>query len=280
MEASTVSFTPKDVMKLRERTGLGMMDCKEALTVNNGDMKAAEEWLRAKMKGKMDTRTERTTGEGRVAITIEGAEAAIIEVLCETDFTARNDDFNRMVKDVAALALKAPVGPIKADAAITKRVDDVRITTGENMSFARGERLKAPATGGFGSYVHHDNKRGAIMEFDLPPGAKAPAQDVLTGVCMHIVAHVPPPVAVDQSGVDQNTLNAIHAAGTAEAKEGGKPDQIAIKIADGKVRKYLEENTLLDQKYVRDPSGKQSVRDALGKDVKVLRFIRYTVGGG
>ncbi len=276
MEASTMSFTPKDVMKLREKTGLGMMDCKEALTVNNGDMKAAEEWLRAKMKGKMDTRTERTTGEGRVAIVIEGSNAAIIEVQCETDFTARNDDFNKMVKDVAAMALKAPVGPITADSAITKRVDDVRITTGENMSFARGERLQAPAGGGFGSYVHHDNKRGAIIEFD----GKAPPQDILTGVCMHIVAHVPPPVAVDQSGVDQNTLNAIHAAGTAEAKESGKPDQIAIKIADGKVRKYLEENTLLDQKYVRDPAGKQSVREALGKDVKVIRFLRYTVGGG
>jgi len=275
MEASTVSFTPKDVMKLREKTGLGMMDCKEALTVNNGDMKAAEEWLRAKMKGKMDTRTERATGEGRVAIVIDGTNAAIIEVQCETDFTARNDDFNKMVKDVAAMALKAPVGPIKADAAITKRVDDVRITTGENMSFARGERLQANAGGGFGSYVHHDNKRGAIVQFE----GKAPPQDVLTGVCMHIVAHVPPPVAVDQAGVDAATISKIHAAGLAEAKEAGKPEQIAGKIADGKVRKYLEENTLLDQKYVRDPAGKQSVRDALGKDVKIVRFVRYTVGG-
>lgn len=276
MEASTVSFTPKDVMKLREKTGLGMMDCKEALTVNNGDMKAAEEWLRAKMKGKMDTRTERATGEGRVAIVIDGTNAAIIEVQCETDFTARNDDFNKMVKDVAAMALKAPVGPIKADAAITKRVDDVRITTGENMSFARGERLQSASGGGFGSYVHHDNKRGAIVQFE----GKAPPADVLAGVCMHIVAHVPPPVAVDQAGVDAETISKIHATGLAEAKEAGKPEQIAGKIADGKVRKYLEENTLLDQKYVRDPAGKQSVRDALGKDVKIVRFVRYTVGGG
>lgn len=275
MEASTVSFTPKDVMKLREKTGLGMMDCKEALTVNNGDMKAAEEWLRAKMKGKMDTRTERMTGEGRIAVVIDGESAAIIEIQCETDFTARNDDFNKMVRDVAQMALKAPVGPITADAAITKRVDDVRITTGENMSFARGERLQAATGGGFGSYVHHDNKRGAIVQFE----GKAPSQDVLAGVCMHIVAHVPPPVAVDQAGVDQKTISDIHAAGLGEAKEAGKPEQIAGKIADGKVRKYLEENTLLDQKYVRDPAGKQSVRDALGKDVKVVRFVRYTVGG-
>lgn len=274
MEATTVSFTPKDVMKLREKTGLGMMDCKEALTVNNGDMKAAEEWLRAKMKGKMDTRTERATAEGRVAIVIDGSNAVVVEVRCETDFTARNDDFIKMVNDVAKMAMKMPPGPVTADAAITKRVDDVRITTGENMSFARGERYQT-SNGGFGSYVHHDNKRGAIVQYE----GKAPPADVLTGVCMHIVAHVPPPVAVDQSGVDQNTLNAIHAAGMAEAKESGKPDQIAAKIADGKVRKYLEENTLLDQKYVRDPAGKQSVREALGKDAKIVRFTRYTVGG-
>jgi elongation factor Ts len=275
MEASTVSFTPKDVMKLREKTGLGMMDCKAALTEANGDMAKAEEILRAKMKGKMDTRTERATGEGRVAVLIDGADAAIIEVQCETDFTARNDDFNRMVRDVAAMVLKAPAGNVAASDAIKKRVDDVRITTGENMSYARGERLRGGADTVFGSYVHHDSKRGAIVQIE----GKAPSPDVLTGVCMHIVAHVPPPVAVDQSGVDPVTLNAIHATGMAEAKEAGKPDQIAMKIADGKVRKYLEENTLLDQKYVRDPAGKQSVRDALGKDAKVIKFVRYTVGG-
>ena len=274
MEAPTVSFTPKDVMKLREKTGLGMMDCKEALTVNHGDMKAAEEWLRAKMKGKMDTRTERATGEGRVAVTIEGQDAAIAEVRCETDFTARNDDFVKMVNDVAQMVLKAPPGEVRASEPIKKRVDDVRITTGENMSFARGEHLRGGGNATFGSYVHHDNKRGAIVQVE---GKVSP--EVLAGVCMHIVAHVPTPVGVDQKDVPAATLDEIRQTGLAEAKEAGKPEQIATKIADGKVRKYLEENTLLDQKYVRDPSGKQSVREALGKDVKVIRFLRYVVGG-
>lgn len=274
MEAPTVSFTPKDVMKLREKTGLGMMDCKEALTVNNGDMQAAEAWLREKMKGKMDTRTERATGEGRVAIAISGQDAAIVEVRCETDFTARNDDFVKMVGDVAQLVLKAPPGAVEANDAIKKRVDDVRITTGENMSYARGEHLQGGANSTFGSYVHHDNKRGAIVQVE----GKPPSADVLSGVCMHIVAHVPTPVGVDQKDVPAATLHQIRQAGLAEAKEAGKPEQIATKIAEGKVRKYLEENTLLDQKYVRDPAGKQSVREALGKDVKVIRFVRYVVG--
>jgi elongation factor Ts len=275
MEASTVNFTPKDVMKLRENTGLGMMDCKEALTVNNGDMKAAEEWLRAKMKGKMDTRTERATGQGRVAVAIDGLDAAIVEVQCETDFTARNSDFVKMVEDVAKLALKAAPGKVEANDAITKRVDDVRITTGENMTYARGMHLKGAAGATFGSYVHHDNKRGAIVQIE----GEAPAADVLAGVCMHIVAHVPTPVGVDQNDVPAETLKSLHATALAEARESGKPDQIAAKIADGKVRKYLEENTLLDQKYVRDPSGKQSVREAIGGKAKVVKFVRFVVGG-
>jgi elongation factor Ts len=275
MEASTVSFTPKDVMKLREKTGLGMMDCKEALTVNHGDMKAAEEWLRAKMKGKMDTRTERATGQGRVAVLVDGADAAIVEVQCETDFTARNDAFTKMVSDVAKLAINAAPGAVAPSDAIKKRVDDVRITTGENMSYARGVHLKGAAGTTFGSYVHHDNKRGALVQVE----GQAPSPEVLSGVCMHIVAHVPTPVGVDQNDVPAETLKAIHAAAMAEAKEGGKPDQIAQKIADGKVRKYLEENTLLDQKYVRDPSGKQSVREAIGSNAKVVKFVRFVVGG-
>ena len=141
------------------------------------------------------------------------------------------------------------------------------------MSYARGERLQGAANTQFGSYVHHDNKRGAVVQID---GKAAP--DVLAGVCMHIVAHVPTPIGVDQKDVPAAKLDEIRQTGLAEAKEAGKPEQIATKIADGKVRKYLEENTLLDQKYVRDPAGKQSVRDALGKDVKVVRFVRYVVG--
>lgn len=275
MGATTVNFAAKDVMALREKTGLGMMDCKEALTKNNGDMKAAEEWLRAKLKGKMDTRTERTTAEGRISIAISGPDAAVVEIRTETDFTARNDEFLALVNEIAKSALKMPAGAIKPDAAITKRVDDVRIKTGENVNFARGEHLHG---GTFGSYLHHDGKRGAIVQLDVPAGTTVDAE-TLSGVCMHIVAHVPTPVGIDERDVAKETIEAIREASIAEAKQGGKPDQIAIKIADGKVRKYLEENTLLDQKYVKDVTGKKSVREVLPKGVTVKKFLRYTVGG-
>lgn len=269
METTTVSFSPKDVMKLRELTGLGMMDCKEALTVNGGDMKKAEEWLRAKLKGKMDTRTERTTAEGRLGVAIKGSDAAIVEVRSETDFTARNEEFLKLVDDIANAALKLPAGPVKPDAAITKRVDDVRIKTGENVNFARGERLQG---GSFGSYIHHDGKKGAIVQVQ---GTVAP--EVLKGICQHIVAIVPPPIGVDESDVAPETIGAIREAAMAEAKQGGKNDQIAAKIADGKVRKYLEENTLIHQPYVADD--KKAVKELLPKDAKIVKFVRYAVGG-
>ena len=158
-----MTFTAKDVMTLRQKTGLGMMDCKAALAENNGDPTAAEEWLRAKRKGKMEQRTERATGEGRIGIAIQGSNAVIVEVRTETDFTARNEDFVKMVEDVTASAMNQPAGDVSADDTIVKRIDDLRIVTGENVNFARGEKLEG---GAYGKYLHHDGKRGVLIQVD------------------------------------------------------------------------------------------------------------------
>lgn len=268
METTSVSFTPKDVMSLRQKTGLGMMDCKEALAAAGGDAAKAEEILRAKLKGKMDTRTERAIAEGRVAVAIDGPRAVIVEVRCEGDFSSRNEMFVTMVNDVAKLALSYPAGPITPDAKMTKRIDDVRIVIQENMAFARGQKLEG---GSFGSYIHHDNKRGALVQID---GAADAA--LLKGICQHIVAHVPPPVAVSDKDVSAAEIAGIRAQAIAEAKETGKPEQIAQKIAEGRVRKFLEENTLLNQKYIQDDT--KAVKDLLPKGVTIKSFVRYTVG--
>ena len=261
-------ISAKDVMKLRQKTGLGMMDCKKALIENDGDPEKAEAWLREKRKGKMDSRTERSTAEGRVGIAVDGSNAAIVEVQTETDFTARNEEFESMVDDVVRAGIKQPAGSINADESMTKRIDDLRIKTGENVNFARGEKLEG---GSFGSYVHHDNKRGAVIQIEGNAD-----EDVLRSVCQHIVAHVPPPVAVSEDDMPQDKIAAIRDEAMKEAKESGKNDEIAGKIAEGKVRKYLEVHTLLDQKFVRDDS--KSIREVLPSDVKVVRFVRYTVG--
>ncbi len=152
METVEANFSAKDVMALRQQTGLGMMDCKKALTECKGNMAEAQEWLRNKLKGKMEKRTERAAAEGRIGIVTNSTAAAIVELRTETDFTARNEMFVDAVQDVAKAAIALPAGPIAADDEITKIMDNIRITTGENASFARGEKIDGSA---FGSYVHH-----------------------------------------------------------------------------------------------------------------------------
>ncbi len=262
-----VSFTAKDVMTLRQKTGLGMMDCKKALAETNGDLSAAEEWLRAKRKGKMDQRTERTTGEGRIGVAIDGENAVIVEIRTETDFTARNDQFVQMVEDVTREGLNLPVGAVsEPNEVMTKRIDDLRITTGENVNFARGERLQG---GTFGSYVHHDGKRGALVQIEGQAD-----EATLKGLCQHIVFHAP--VAISENDVDSSQLDQIRSDALQEAKDSGKPDEIAQKIAEGKVRKYLEENTLLHQKFVLDET--KTVGETLPDGATIKHFVRYTLG--
>ncbi|MFK7959065.1 MAG: translation elongation factor Ts [Phycisphaerales bacterium] len=262
-----MSFTAKDVMALRQKTGMGMMDCKKALTENDGDAAAAVEWLRERMKGKMEERTERATGEGRIGIAVDGSKASIIEVQTETDFTARNEKFVEMVDDIVQMTMAQPAGDVSTDDAMDKRIDDVRLTTRENMSLTRGMRVDG---GSFGSYVHHDGKRGVLLQLD----GEAP-DDVKRGICQHIVAM--DPKGISEADVDATVIEEVRAEAIQEAKDTGKPEEIAGKIAEGRVKKYLAENTLLNQKYVLDES--KSVQETLPSGVSVKQFIRYTLGG-
>lgn len=267
MESTKVSFSAKDVMSLRQKTGLGMMDCKKALAENNGDMNAAEQWLRAKRKGKMDTRTDRATGEGRIGVAIDGKKAAIVEIRTETDFTARNDEFVQMVEDVAREAISFPTGDTaEPNDAMAKRIDDLRITTGENVNFARATTFEG---GAFGQYIHHDGKSGVLLQIDGQAD-----EETLKGICQHIVFHAP--IGISEADVDDAQLNQIRVDALKEAQESGKPDEIAQKVAEGKVRKYLEENTLIYQKYVLDET--KQVKDVLPDGATIKAFARYTVG--
>ncbi len=265
----TTNVNAKDAMALRQRTGLGIMDCKAALAETGGDMAAAEALIRERMKGKMDTRTDRAAGEGCVAIVIDGGKASIAELRSETDFTARNENFRAMAKSIATMAARHGAGSVSADAEMTAAIDQVRITTGENISLARCEVLEGA---GFGSYVHHDGKLAVLIQFE----GTIPA-DIATGICQHIAAHVPTPQAIDESGMPADVVAAHQAEAVKEAEASGKPREIAEKIAQGKMRKFFEENTLLGQKYVRDD--KKSVKELLPAGVTIKRFVRYAVGG-
>jgi elongation factor Ts len=253
-------------MALREETGMGMMECKKALTETDGDIAKAKELLRERAHGKMEKRTERTTGEGRIGIAIDGSQAAIVEIRTESDFTAKSDGFVKMADDVAQLALAQPAGDLSCTDDMAKRIDDQRFTTKENMSFSRGLKLEG---GAFGKYVHHDGKRGVLLQIDGTAD-----EFLLKGLCQHICFH--DPLGISEDDIPADDLEHVRAEAIAEAQASGKPEEIAQKIAEGKVRKYLEEKTLLKQKYVLDET--TTVEKMLPGDVAIKRFIRYTLG--
>lgn len=262
-----MSFTAKDVMSLREKTGLGMMDCKKALNETSGDPVAAEEWLRETKKGKMDTRTERTTGEGKISIAYGDGCAAIVEIQTETDFTARNEGFVEAVEQIAALAVQSADGALSADDEMGKLIDNLRITTGENANFARGFKYSGAS---YGDYVHHDGKRACLLQYEGElDGA------TVKGICQHIVFHDPMGISADD--VPAEKIEQIRADAIQEAKDSGKNDEIAEKMSEGKVRKHLQENTLLAQKYVLDES--KTIQDLLPEGTTISAFTRYTLGG-
>jgi len=260
-----MSFTAKDVMGLRQKTGLGMMDCKKALTETGGDPAAAEEWLRETKKGKMDTRTERTTGEGKICVATKECCAVIIEVRTETDFTARNENFVEAVEKIAALALAGDDGDVSANDDMTKLVDDLRITTGENANFARGFKYSG---GNYGEYIHHDGKRACLLQYEGDID-----EATVKGICQHIVFHDPMGISADD--VPAEKIEQIRADAIQEAKDTGKNDEIAEKMSEGKVRKHLQENTLLAQKYVLDES--TTIQELLN-GATITAFTRYTLG--
>jgi elongation factor Ts len=262
-----MSFTAKDVMGLRQKTGLGMMDCKKALTETGGDPTAAEEWLRETKKGKMDTRTERTTGEGNICVATSDSGAVIVEVQTETDFTARNENFVEAVEQIAKLALSSDDGDVTPCDDMTKLVDDLRITTGENANYARGFKYTG---GNFGQYIHHDGKRACLLQYE---GDMDDA--TVKGICQHIVFHDPMGISADD--VPAEKIEKIRDDAIQEAKDTGKNEEIAQKMAEGKVRKHLQENTLLAQKYVLDES--KSIQELLSDGVSITAFTRYTLGG-
>jgi len=270
-----MAISAKDVMSLRQRTGMGMMECKKALNEADGDFEAAVGILREAAKGKMDERTDRAAAEGTLAVAAaeDQSAAAIIEINTETDFTARNDSLIEAADKIVDIALAGDAGEVTPGDEITQLIDDVRLTTKENISFARGVKLTGPKVG---SYLHHNRQIGAlvVVEGDVD-------NETLTGLAQHISAAdgtmLPSPQAVDEAGLPADVVEAKKAEFVKEAEQSGKPAEIAEKMSTGKLRKWIDENTLLGQAYVKDMTGKTKVGELLD-GAKVLDFKRYQVG--
>lgn len=263
----------KDVMALRNRTGLSMMECKKALTEVGGDIDAAEDYLRKQLKGKMEKRADRAAGEGRVEIAVapDSSAAAIIELRAETDFTARNEDFISTARKLAGLILKtAGEGEVAPTPEMTALVDNIRITTGENISLARATRVAGGSGRSFGTYVHHDGKTGVLLV-----GSGGPAAEALRQVCMHVTAAVPRPLGVHAQDIPQAMVERERKFRIEQAMESGKPKEIAEKMVEGGMKKFFAEVALLEQKFVMDES--RTIAQVVAPGT-LERFLRWEVG--
>jgi elongation factor Ts len=269
-------ITASMVKELRERTDAPMMDCKKALTEAAGDMQKAEEILRVRFGNKAAKSAGRVAAEGVVAINIsaDGKTAAMIEVNCETDFVAKNDDFLALSKTLAQMVIDSNPADVAALSALPyagKTVEETRTELvgkmGENMSIRRFVRLSAQ--GKFASYIH-GSKIGVLVDVS---GDEAIAKDI----AMHIAASKPK--SLDASGVAQELIDTERRVAIEKAKEAGKPEAMLEKIAEGTVQKFLKEITLLSQPFVKDD--KQTVEQVLkAKASQCHSFSMFIVGEG
>ncbi len=270
-----MSISPKDVMNLRNRTGLPMMACKKALTEAGGDVDAAEELLRKQLKGKMDKRVDRAAGEGRIAISVNEASgsAAIIELRAETDFTAKNEKFVDVAQKLADAAVNASgAGDVTIEGDAVALVEDIRISTGENISVARAHKLIGETgTTAYGQYVHHDGKTGVMIQ------AEGSINDeTLRQICMHVTAAIPRPLAITDDQVPADVVEKERKFRIEQAVESGKPQEIAEKMVEGGMRKFFGEVALMQQPFVMDPN--KTIGDIVGSDATITAFVRWEVG--
>jgi len=278
------------VKDLREKTGAGMMDCKAALTENGGDVEAAVDWLRKKGLSKAAKKSGRVAAEGLIGLWAEGAKAAVVEVNSETDFVARNEQFQGLVKMAAHCAFKAgpdldavkaaPVGSGTLADAIAHAI----ATIGENMTLRRDAVLSV-GQGVVGAYMHSSVSEGLGKIGVLVALESAGKADELAALGRQIAMHVAAanPMALDASGLDPATV-ARERAVLAE-KNAGKPPQVLEKIVESGLKTYYKEVCLVDQPFVIDPSKSvaQAVKEAEGRvggAIAIKGFVRYALGEG
>ena len=286
-------FTAANVKELRDRTGAGMMDCKTALGETKGDMEAAVDWLRAKGLAAAAKKAGRTAAEGLVGVAVEGTRGAVVDVNTETDFVAKNEQFQQFVSNVAKLALETGGDIEKLMAAdypgggtVEETLTNNIATIGENQSVRRSAVLEVNQ-GTVVSYVHNAvapglGKIGVLVA--LESGAPAETlQSLGKHVAMHIAAANP--LALSGDRLDADMIERERSIAIEKAKESGKPQNIAEKMVEGTIAKFRKENALLSQLFVID--GKTPVSEVLasagkdaGADIAVSAFVRFQLGEG
>lgn len=289
-----MTVTAQQVKELRDATGVGMMDCKKALAETNGDMEAAIDWLRTRGLAKAAKKAGRVAAEGLVGVSIEGVNGAIVEVNSETDFVARNEQFQGIVAGISKLAHDA-----KGDVAllgempfpgsgrsVAGELTDAIAKIGENMTLRRTDTVSVK-DGVVGSYVHNAVKPG-MGKLGILVGLESTGdKDALLALGKQIAMHIANtnPLSISPDDLDPEVVARERAIYTEQASESGKPADIVAKMVEGRVRKYYEEVTLLAQTFVID--GETKIADVLkkaekevGAPVKLTKFVRYALGEG
>jgi elongation factor Ts len=272
------------VMELRQRTGLGMMECKKALSESDGDIVKAEELLRIKSGAKASKAAGRVAAEGVVGATVtpDGKTGAMVEVNCETDFVSRNEDFVAFARKVAQVIVDrkpadvAALGALPLDGGTVESVRQALVQKlGENISLRRFERFES--AGQLAQYLHGGGRIGVTV--DYAGGDASVGKDI----AMHVAAGAAPgairPVAVSRNDVAADLIDKERAIYIAQAAETGKPADIVAKMVEGRVNKFLAEVTLLGQPFVKNPD--DTVEKHLkAKGATVKSFALYVVGEG
>ena len=287
-----MAITAQMVKELRDKTGAGMMDCKSALQETGGDLEAAVDWLRAKGIAKADKKSGRVAAEGLVGVAADGREAVVVEVNSETDFVARNDQFQALVNSIAnaALTTDGSVDAVKGAAidgkSVEQSISDAIATIGENMNLRRSEKVSV-SEGVVASYVHSSvapnlGKIGVLVGVQSS-GDVEKLQALGRQIAMHVAAANP--LALNTDSLDATVVERERAVFSEQARESGKPENIVEKMVEGRMRKFYEESVLLKQVFVID--GERSIEKVLadaesdvGAPVSVSSYAYFKLGEG
>ncbi len=282
------------VKELRDKTGAGMMDCKKALTETGGDVEEAVDWLRKKGLAAAAKRAGRTASEGLVGLAVDGKAGAVVEINAETDFVARNEDFQKFVASVAEIALATGAdeqalmnAPFPGNGrTVAEELTHMIATIGENMTLRRVAALTVE-TGVIGSYIHNAlgpglGKIGVLVALESG-GASAALEDLGKSLAMHVAASSP--LAVSRDDLDPASVQRERTILADQARQSGKPEEIIEKMVEGRLRKFYEEACLVDQTYVIDGENRVSevlaaVAKEAGAAVTLKGFVRFGLGEG
>ncbi|MBO9456797.1 elongation factor Ts [Paracoccus sp. R12_1] len=273
-----MAITAAMVKELRESTGAGMMDAKKALTETDGDMQAAQDWLRTKGLAKAAKKSGRVAAEGLVAVAVRDGKGVAVEVNSETDFVAKNEEFQNMVRKIAGAALDAgDVEALKAAPLDGKTVADVVTDAiakiGENMTLRRMSTVEAPLVV---SYVHNSAADG-MGKIGVLVGLDGGNEEIGRQIAMHVAATAP--ASLGQDDLDPALVEREKQVLTEQARESGKPEAVIEKMIEGRMKKFFEEVTLTGQKFVINPdiTVEEAAKEA---GAKIVGFARVEVGEG